>query len=77
MSAYLKAAVREGEKMTFDITNRTLSVDLSDSEIEEHLKDRTDPLPRYETGGFAKYGALVSSAAEGAVTRSGANGAHG
>ena len=49
--------------------NRTLSVDLSDEEIEDRLKDWRDPQPRYETGVFAKYAALVSSASEGAVTR--------
>ena len=71
------AAVREGDRITFDVTNRTLSVDLPNEEIEDRLKDWTDPLPRYETGVFAKYAALVSSASEGAVTRPGANGANG
>ncbi len=71
------AALKEGDNIVFDVTNRTLSVDLSDEEIEERLKDWTDPLPRYETGVFAKYAALVSSASEGAVTRPGANGATG
>ena len=71
------AALKEGDKIVFDVTNRTLSVDLSDEEIEERLKGWTDPLLRYETGVFAKYAALVSSASEGAVTRPGANGATG
>jgi dihydroxy-acid dehydratase len=66
------AALREGDRIVFDVTNRTLSVDLSDEEIEERLEEWTDPLPRYETGVFAKYAALVSSASEGAVTRPGA-----
>ncbi|CAA9444932.1 MAG: Dihydroxy-acid dehydratase [uncultured Rubrobacteraceae bacterium] len=65
------AALREGDTVTFDIENRTLSMDLSDEEIEERLKDWTDPQPRYETGVFAKYAALVSSASEGAVTTPG------
>ena len=71
------AALKEGDNIVFDVTNRTLSVDLSEEEIEERLKGWTDPLPRYETGVFAKYAALVSSASEGAVTRPGANGATG
>ncbi|MDP9427209.1 MAG: dihydroxy-acid dehydratase, partial [Actinomycetota bacterium] len=71
------AALKEGDRIVFDVTNRTLSVDLSDEEIEKRLEDWTDPLPRYETGVFAKYAALVSSASEGAVTRPGANGATG
>ncbi len=65
------AALREGDTVTFDIENRTLSMDLSDEEIEERLKDWIEPEPRYETGVFAKYAALVSSASEGAVTRPG------
>jgi dihydroxy-acid dehydratase len=63
------AALREGDRVTLDIENRTLSVDLSDEEIENRLKDWRDPQPRYETGVFAKYAALVSSASEGAITR--------
>jgi dihydroxy-acid dehydratase len=62
------AAVREGDTITFDIENRTLSMNVPDGEIEDRLKDWTDPQPRYETGVFAKYAALVSSASEGAVT---------
>jgi dihydroxy-acid dehydratase len=63
------AALREGDRISFDIENRTLSVALSDEEIEDRLKDWKDPVPRYETGVFAKYAALVSSASEGAITR--------
>jgi dihydroxy-acid dehydratase len=63
------AALREGDRVTLDIENRTLSVDLSDEEIENRLEDWRDPQPRYETGVFAKYAALVSSASEGAITR--------
>ena len=63
------AALREGDTITFDVENRKLEVALSDEEIEERLKDWQDPIPRYETGVFAKYAALVSSAAEGAITR--------
>jgi dihydroxy-acid dehydratase len=46
-------------------------MDLSSEEIEERLKGWTDPQPRYQTGVFAKYAALVSSASEGAVTQPG------
>ena len=63
------AALKEGDTITFDIESRTLSVALSDEEIEDRLKDWQDPQPRYETGVFAKYAALVSSASEGAITR--------
>jgi dihydroxy-acid dehydratase len=63
------AALREGDAVTFDIEDRKLDVALSDAEIEDRLKDWRDPQPRYETGVFAKYAALVSSASEGAITR--------
>jgi dihydroxy-acid dehydratase len=63
------AALREGDTITFDVENRKLEVALSDEEIEERLKDWQDPIPRYETGVFAKYAALVSSASEGAIAR--------
>jgi dihydroxy-acid dehydratase len=63
------AALREGDTVTFDVEYRRLDVALSDAEIEERLEDWRDPQPRYETGVFAKYAALVSSASEGAVTR--------
>ena len=63
------AALREGDTVTFDVENRKLKAALSDAEIEERLKDWRDPQPRYETGVFAKYAALVSSASAGAITR--------
>ncbi|MDP8952774.1 MAG: dihydroxy-acid dehydratase [Actinomycetota bacterium] len=63
------AALKEGDRITLDVENRTLSVALSDTELEDRLKDWQEPRPRYETGVFAKYAALVSSAAEGAITR--------
>ena len=63
------AALREGDAVTFDVANRVLSVALSDEEIEARLENWRDPLPRYETGVFAKYAALVSSASEGAITQ--------
>ena len=63
------AALQEGDGITLDVENRTLNVDLSDEEIESRLENWEDPQPRYETGVFAKYAALVSSASEGAITR--------
>jgi dihydroxy-acid dehydratase len=62
------AALHDGDTVTFDIDNRSLSVDLSDSELEERLEGWSEPEPRYSTGVMAKYAALVSSASEGAIT---------
>ncbi|MDQ3566722.1 MAG: dihydroxy-acid dehydratase [Actinomycetota bacterium] len=62
------AALRDGDAITFDLENRTLSADISSEEIESRLADWQDPQPRFSTGVMAKYAALVSSASEGAVT---------
>ena len=62
------AAIREGDNITFDILNRTLSVDLSKAEIEARLQSWTAPAPRYTRGVFRKYAESVSSASLGAVT---------
>jgi dihydroxy-acid dehydratase len=62
------AALRDGDTVTFDIDNRTLSVDLPQEELEARLTDWRELEPRFATGVMAKYAALVSSASEGAVT---------
>ncbi|HTJ27424.1 MAG TPA: dihydroxy-acid dehydratase [Candidatus Limnocylindria bacterium] len=63
------AALRDGDRITIDVAARTVSVDLTEAQIAERLRDWKQPKPRYTDGVFAKYAALVSSAAEGAVTR--------
>jgi dihydroxy-acid dehydratase len=63
------AALREGDVITLDIDNRRLDVDLSDEEIATRLASWKRPEPRYKAGVFHKYAALVTSAAEGAITR--------
>jgi dihydroxy-acid dehydratase len=63
------AIVRDGDTIVFDIKNRRLDLDLSDSEISSRLSQWKPMKPRYESGVMAKYAKLVSSASEGAVTR--------
>jgi dihydroxy-acid dehydratase len=63
------AVVRDGDTIEFDVTARELRVELSDDEIAARLRDWSPPPPKYTSGVFAKYAALVSSASEGAVTR--------
>ena len=63
------AVVQDGDMIEFDIAARALRVELSEDEIAARLADWTAPPPRYTSGVFAKYAALVSSASEGAVTR--------
>ena len=63
------AAVREGDSIVFDVANRKLDLEISEDEMKSRLASWTAPASRYQTGVFAKYAKLVSSAAEGAVTR--------
>jgi dihydroxy-acid dehydratase len=62
------AALREGDIIIIDIEKRRLDAELSDKEIEARLAEWRPPSPRYTSGVFHKYAALVSSASEGAVT---------
>jgi dihydroxy-acid dehydratase len=63
------AAVRDGDSIVFDIHARRLDVEISAEELDRRLRDWTPPPPRYTSGVMAKYAKLVSSAAEGAITR--------
>ena len=62
------AAIHEGDRITIDTKSRKLEVEISDAEISRRLAEWKSPAPRYPTGVFAKYAALVTSAAEGAIT---------
>ena len=63
------AAVRDGDSITIDVTNRRIDVDLPDEEIARRLESYEPPAPAAADGVLAKYAKLVSSASEGAVTR--------
>jgi dihydroxy-acid dehydratase len=62
-------AVRDGDMIRFDVTQRILEVEISDEVLRQRMKEWRPPKPRYPTGVFAKYAALVSSASQGAITR--------
>jgi len=62
------AVVHEGDRITFDIPNRKLTLEVSDEEIAARLAAWKPPAPRYNRGVFAKYANSVSSASEGAIT---------
>jgi dihydroxy-acid dehydratase len=61
--------LREGDIITLDIPERRLDVNITEEEIASRRSVWQPMPPRYTTGVFAKYAKLVSSAAEGAVTR--------
>jgi dihydroxy-acid dehydratase len=62
------AAVANGDIIEFDVAKRTLSVALTDAQIQSRLSTWRAPAPRYRTGVMAKYALMVSSASQGAVT---------
>ena len=63
------AAIREGDRVTVDIDNRRLEVDLSDEEIAKRVAAYEPPESPFGPGVMSKYAATVSSASLGAVTR--------
>ncbi|MBU3760160.1 MAG: dihydroxy-acid dehydratase [Candidatus Omnitrophica bacterium] len=62
------AAVKNGDRIRFDLPGRKLEVLLPASEIKRRLKSWKEPKPRYTKGVMAKYAALVSTSSRGAVT---------
>jgi dihydroxy-acid dehydratase len=61
--------IHDGDMIRFDIAKQLLEVELSADVLRQRVADWNAPQPRYSTGVFAKYAALVSSAAQGAITR--------
>jgi dihydroxy-acid dehydratase len=62
------AGVRDGDMIRFDVRQRVLEVEISAETMRERMAAWKPPKPRYATGVFAKYGALVASASQGAIT---------
>jgi dihydroxy-acid dehydratase len=62
------AGVRDGDMIRFDVNQRELAVEVSDDVLRQRMAQWKAPQPRYPTGVFAKYAALVSSASQGAIT---------
>ena len=61
-------AVRDGDVITFDLTARTLNVNVSPAELAGRLAQLPPPPARATSGVMGKYARLVSSAAQGAIT---------
>lgn len=61
------ALIREGDIIEIDIPNRSLNVKVSEKELAERRASWICPPPKVKRGYLARYAALVSSAAEGAV----------
>ncbi|EXJ67101.1 dihydroxy-acid dehydratase [Cladophialophora psammophila CBS 110553] len=62
------ALVRDGDEVTIDAQSNTISMKVSDEELERRRKEWKPPRPTVTRGTLAKYAALVSDASHGAVT---------
>ena len=62
------AAVHEGDMVLVDVDAGVLNLEVEAEEMHRRLAAWEAPAPRYKSGVFAKYAALVGSASEGAVT---------
>ncbi|KAK5075085.1 hypothetical protein LTS08_001833 [Lithohypha guttulata] len=62
------ALLQNGDEITIDAETRTLSVNLSDEELDARRAKWTPPRMPVTRGVMAKYAALVSDASHGAVT---------
>jgi dihydroxy-acid dehydratase len=62
------AALRSGDIVNIDVKKRRLDAELTAAEIKRRLAKWKAPKPRYTSGVFHKYAAMVSNASEGAVT---------
>jgi dihydroxy-acid dehydratase len=65
------AVLEDGDHVTVDIPERTLEVDLTESELEARLEAWEQPEPAYPGGVLGKYGDAFGSAADGAITNPG------
>ncbi|HEV3510095.1 MAG TPA: dihydroxy-acid dehydratase [Candidatus Sulfotelmatobacter sp.] len=63
------AGVRDGDTIHFDVRQRVLEVEVTADVLRQRMAQWKAAAPRYPTGVFAKYAALVSSASQGAITR--------
>ncbi|MBQ9763853.1 MAG: dihydroxy-acid dehydratase [Phascolarctobacterium sp.] len=63
------ALIQDSDIIEIDIPNRTLNVKLSEEELAERKAAWVCPPPKVKSGYLARYAALVTSAATGAVLR--------
>jgi dihydroxy-acid dehydratase len=61
------AVVRDGDVIAIDVDAGTVDLEVPSSDVERRLAEWTPPAPVYDSGVFARYAALVGSAARGAV----------
>jgi dihydroxy-acid dehydratase len=62
------AAVKNGDYIVIDVQKRTLTIELSATELKSCLRAWKPLPPRYRTGVLAKYARTVESASRGVIT---------
>ncbi len=67
MEGGIIAIVKDGDKVTIDIPNRKLDLQISEAEAKERLSKWSPPEPKIKTGYLSRYAKLVTSAGTGAV----------
>jgi dihydroxy-acid dehydratase len=63
------ALVQDGDKITIDLLERTVHLDVADAELAERRKSLKPFVPKVRSGYLARYASLVTSAHTGGVMR--------
>jgi len=63
------ALVKEGDEIIINLEKNSIDLMISENELTQRRKEWKPRKPNYETGALAKFASLVSSAADGAITR--------
>lgn len=63
------AIVNDGDRITIDIRKKTLTLDVTEAEIKDRLKNWERPLPEKHKGLLGIYSKLAASASEGAMIK--------
>jgi dihydroxy-acid dehydratase len=63
------ALVKEGDEVVINLEKNSIDIMVPESELVQRRKEWRPRKPNYERGALAKYASLVTSAAEGAITK--------
>ena len=61
------ALVRDGDEISIDIPGKRIELNVSEEELNKRRSEWKSPAPSITEGYLARYAAMVSSAAEGAI----------
>ena len=61
--------IEDGDEITIDIPNRSLSLAVSDEELAKRKESWKKPEPKIKTGYLSRYAKLTTSASTGAVLK--------